>query len=145
MKKIVLSRTTSSLVGLYVYGNAGRAARRHSRGVVWVITGLGCERSQVQIPRETPIFEGVSIGWDRLEHHGKGATSGNLTEKGGGRKGMKSWCEKRKIQPLYLDISLKYITALIYPLTSTWIRFLFVCFVYHASFSYFKVNRYTYK
>ncbi len=43
------------------------AGQRHRCGVLWVMTGLGCERSRVQIPGVTPIFEGVSIEWDRLE------------------------------------------------------------------------------
>ncbi len=43
------------------------AGQCHRRGVLWVMTGLGCEGSQVQIPGVTPIFEGVSIEYDRLE------------------------------------------------------------------------------
>ncbi len=37
------------------------AGQCHRRGMLWVITGLGCKRLQVQIPGVTPIFEGVSI------------------------------------------------------------------------------------
>ena len=48
-------------------GTETLAGQRHRHGVLWVITGLGCERSRVQIPGGDPICEGVSIGWDRLE------------------------------------------------------------------------------
>ena len=64
--KIVRSPTTSSPVGLYGYMEK-LDGQHHRCGMLWVITGLGCGRSRVQIPGETPIFEGVSFKWDRLQ------------------------------------------------------------------------------
>ncbi len=37
------------------------AGQRHMRGVLQVITGMGCGRSQVQIPGEPPPFLEVSV------------------------------------------------------------------------------------
>ncbi len=45
-------------------GTETLAGLHHRCGVLWVITGLGCGRSRVQIPgggEGTPIFEGVSF------------------------------------------------------------------------------------
>ena len=59
MKKIVLSRTMSSLVGLYGYGNAGRAVSQ-----VWRAMGdhrFGVREVPGSNPGGTPIFEGVSF------------------------------------------------------------------------------------
>ena len=59
MMKIVVSPTTSSLVGLYGYRNAGRAASQVWRAMgdhgfgVWEVPGSN--------PGGTPIFEGVSF------------------------------------------------------------------------------------
>ncbi len=54
MKNIVLSPTTSSMVGLYGYGNASRAASQ-----AWRSTDdqgfKVCERSEAQIPGEPPF------------------------------------------------------------------------------------------
>ena len=54
MKKIVLSPTTSSSVGLYGYGNAGRAALQ-----VWCAMGdhrFGVREVPGSNPGGTPIF-----------------------------------------------------------------------------------------
>ncbi len=59
MKKIVLSPTTSSPVGLYGYGNAGRAASQAWRGMGG--DGFGVREVTGSNPGVTPIFEGVSI------------------------------------------------------------------------------------
>ncbi len=59
MKKIVVSPTTSSPVGLYGYGNAGWAASH-----VWRAMGdhrFGVREVPGSIPGGTPIFEGVSF------------------------------------------------------------------------------------
>ncbi len=68
MKKIVLSPTTSSTVGLYGYGNPGCAASQawHAMGG----QGFVVRKSGVQIPRN-PLFVGVSFKWDRQKHHGQ--------------------------------------------------------------------------
>ena len=58
MKKIVQNPTTSSLVGLYGYGNAGRAAPQ-----VWRAMGdhgFGVREVEVQIPGRTPFLK-VSV------------------------------------------------------------------------------------
>ena len=55
MKKIVLSPTSSSPVGLYGYGNAGQAASQ-----VW--RAMGDHRFGVrEVQGSNPIFEGVSF------------------------------------------------------------------------------------
>ena len=41
-------------------GTETLAGQRHRRGLLWVITGLGCGRSQVQIPGEPPFLK-VSV------------------------------------------------------------------------------------
>ncbi len=46
-------------------GTETLAGKRHRRGMLWVMTGLGCERSRVQIPRITPILK-VSVSNDHV-------------------------------------------------------------------------------
>ncbi len=69
MKKIVgKSPTTSSPVGLYGYGNAGRAASQAWRAMG--DHGFGVREVPGSNPGGTPIFEGISFKWDRLGHLG---------------------------------------------------------------------------
>ena len=50
-------------------GTETLAGQRHRRGVLWVMTGLRCEWSQVQILGVTPIFE-VSVSNEiGYKHH----------------------------------------------------------------------------
>ena len=55
------SKSDYVITGRPIMGTETLAGQRHRCGVLWVITGLGCERSWVQTLGVTPIFESVSI------------------------------------------------------------------------------------